>query len=223
MTYSFHTRKWKTLFSFNFLQEVIGRKAKLSYYGSVAGLFLVGNVFSRVDTYHVCNPLTRTSILLPLMSQSASIVPPLSRSARSAISMGIYHDEEDKETYKVVAIGMNVPTVEIYDSSKKCWKIAGQVPKDVLVFNMRYGVQLIFCNGFFYSIATNETMTDRSYWFILGFNMANGTSNVSPLPLGIPVLMVNRWNLPQLLKCRSRILLAAGVTDEAQHLETIII
>ena len=184
----------------------------------------MGNVFSRVDTYHVCNPLTRTSILLPLMSsQSASIVLPRSRSARSAISMGIYHAEEDKETYEVVAIGMNVPTVEIYDSSKKCWKIAGQVPKDVLVFNMRYGVQLIFCNGFFYSIATNETMTDRSYWFILGFNMANGTSNVSPLPLGIPVLMVNGWKLPQLLKCRSRILLAAGVTDEAQHLETIII
>ena len=111
----------------------------------------MGNVFSRVDTYHVCNSLTRTSILLPLMSsQSASIVLPRSRSARSAISMGIYHAEEDKETYEVVAIGMNVPTVEIYDSSKKCWKIAGQVPKDVLVFNMRYGVQLIFCNGFFY-------------------------------------------------------------------------
>ena len=53
--------------------------------------------------------------------------------------------------------------------------------------------------------------------------MANGTSDVSPLPLGIPVLMVNGWNLPQLLKCKSRILLAAGVTDEAQHLETIII
>ena len=62
-TYCFYTLTWKCFISFNFLQEA----GSLEYHGSVAGLFLLSiRPYSNAPTYHVCNPLTRTSLQLPL-------------------------------------------------------------------------------------------------------------------------------------------------------------
>ena len=71
MTYSFFTQTLRNSFFFNFLQreeDNINERFNVSYQGSVGGLFLVGACdHFHFTNYHVCNPLTRTSLQLPTM------------------------------------------------------------------------------------------------------------------------------------------------------------
>ena len=191
-TYCFYTQTWKSFISFNFLQE----EESLNYHGSVAGLFLLSVCpYSNAPTYHVCNPLTRTSLQLPPML-----------SFQTVSSMGIYNCGQNKKIYKVVAVGPQ--NIEIYDSSTSSWRVAGQVPANLRLLDDK----LIISNGICYSLARFRLDNEN---VIMSFNIADGTSNFASLPLEMQNLafMLD----PQLLTCGSKVLVVGGISEEDQQ------
>ena len=229
MTYSFFTQTWRNSFSFHFLQpEEDGRNERfnVSYHGSAGGLFLVGACDRfHFTTYHVCNPLTTTSLQLPPMSSIQKVT--VIGMCKNAISISIVNfknisefnnnNESESSSYTVVAVGRshreNVEVLEIYDSSENCWRIVGQLPENVRLMPTRVGDggRLIFCNGICYSLAINTDVPRRERRGIIGFNIADGTSNFASLPFQTLDLAPIGW--PQLLTCGSRVLLTGGISD----------
>ena len=120
--YCFFTRAWRktSSISISFLSEEYGDECEIQRVNSATGIFLaeIGPPFNVLT---VCNPLTRKSLQLPPFS-----------SIRTISARGIVGNSPD--TYTVVAVGESSPdsaeTVEIYDSTEKSWRIAGQLPED---------------------------------------------------------------------------------------------
>lgn len=194
--YCFFTGAWRktSSISLSFLLQEHGNKCEIYCDASATGIFLVdiGPPFS-VST--VCNPITRTSLKLPPLS-----------SIRTVSARGIVGNSPD--TYRVVAVGLScqeraetVETVEIYDSSEKSWRIAGQLPGDLWVI----GSTMVFCEGYFYCLAAI-----LGGWGIVGFNITEGISISAPLPE-----MANDKNMTlRLLTCGSRVLVSGGIIED---------
>nr|ADE75855.1 unknown [Picea sitchensis] len=199
LAYCFFTRTWKNTssISLSFLMHQ-KQETRKCLYGSAAGLFLVGCA----SEFVVFNPLTRRSIqLLPLSSIRYIDI----------FSVGIVG--ESREVYNVVVVGksrtLKAHLVEIYSSTEKSWRIAGQLPEDVKV--MRTGprsvMDMVFCSDSFYFITLIE-----EEWGIMSFSIREGTFFSAPLP---DVANENSI-IPYLLACGSRVLATVGIVKERE-------
>jgi hypothetical protein len=226
MTYCFFTKTWNTFISLSFLlkkeENGIYRLPddwpdyNIGCEGSAAGLFLV-HVFpdTHVANFNtVCNPLTQTALKLPAMSSIRNI-------RQRGIMSG--DDHSKKESYIVVALGNPDPylpgngmIVEIYNSSEKSWRVAGQLPRDLMFMPGR----MVFCAGNFYIIICIHQQVS-----VMRFCIKEGTFIFIPLPR-----VANGRMRPHLVTCGSRILIAGEIlgaqeelSDEEEVLREVIV
>lgn len=174
------------------------------FYGFAAGLFLFRPIRD-IMALVVCNPLTTTSVELPVSSLDV------------IYNARIMSDNGD--AYKVVVMGTTEQSVslkfrvEIYDSVDKSWRIAGHLPENV----MHVGRQLVFCNGYFYCLAM--AITSHGQWTVVGYNIGEGTSIFRPLPERAD----GQSMMFELMTCGSRVLVAAHIFGNSKQLSEVII
>lgn len=108
--------------------------------------------------------------------------------------------------------------MEIYDSADKSWRIAGHLPRDVQVPEIRSlkgkgtRIEMVFCDNSFYCLADFNGVSG-----VLGFSLRDGASDFVPLPN-----MANkRSTRPYLLACRSRVLVTVGIIEKEEREELL--
>lgn len=139
----------------------------------------------------VSNPLTRKSIELPWIDDGAIWA--------MTIMAEEGHDHSGVK-YKVMAVVITAQEVRIdmYDSSLKSWTTAGQLPENLrAVWTMEKNT-IVVSEDFLYlkCLDTNSTR-----WGIVSFNIQNGTSLFTELPL--------EYRCDVLCICGSRVLLGS--------------
>lgn len=91
--------------------------------------------------------------------------------------------------------------IEIYDSVEKAWKVAGDMPRNLIAWKSGPMLTLgtTFSGGYFYCLMSwAEEIDDRHEYTegIMGFNMLEGTS------IFVPVLNLDHFSyFYQLLAC----------------------
>lgn len=220
LVYCFFTGTWKetSRLSFSFVIDKYSGggcwplAAGVNCSGSAIGLFSLRIPFHNTGSslwmsFTICNSLTRTSFELhPAIPFS------------SCILTGIVGVEADSpETYKVVMVTPQY-TVEIYDSSKKSWTIAGHLPQGLRLMGVLGSLwsghdvfsrqslitdaRMVFSQGSFYCLTVKPGRPS-----IMGFRMGEGTCFFQPLPRKFSSCPIK----PNLFSFASRILLGAGI------------
>lgn len=188
LLYSFFTGTWQTL-TLSFMPDI----CRANYRGSVAGLVLMdipiypttfGTFFPQVC---VCNPLSRTSFVLPGMLSVTSVIG-------KAIVAG-----DDPGSYEVLVVGKtsdDAVIAEVYKSSTKSWeKIRGSLPQGLTIRNCEMFVR----NGFLFCLTVRDG--------IMGYHIQEGM----PFTIDLPYCSPNIW--PRLVACESSILLVGGIEE----------
>lgn len=210
LAYCFFTKTWKRTSSISLsflLQEEEMTNYVFNCYGSAAGLFLAGTADPNPFPLVVANPLTRTFLHLPPLS-----------SIQRIFARGIVEgDGDSRDSYKVVVVGkknpLNPHIVEIYDSTEKSWRIAGQLLEEVQAvgtgMGMTMGIGMVFCDDSFYLLTIINGL-----WGIMGFSIIEGISLYAPLP----EMANEKYIFPYLLACGSRVLVAGGIVKDTDGL-----
>lgn len=197
LLYSFFTGTWQTL-SLSFMPDI----RKVFYRGSAAGLLLMdipiypttsGTLFPRV---FVCNPLSRTSFVLPAMLSASNVMG-------KAIVAG-----DDPGSYEVFVVGKTTDdavVAEVYNSYTKSWRmIRGSLPQDLAIRNGEIFVR----NGFLFCLTVRDG--------IMGYHIREGM----PFTIDLPYCSPNIW--PRLVACESSILLVGGIEENYLLKEVIM-
>lgn len=110
----------------------------------------------------VCNPLTRTTLRLPPVSTTTTII------LRDIVL------SDNRDAYQVVAVGDSChrdrEIVEVFDSTDKSWRIAGHLPRDVRIIKTK----MAFSGDSFYCLTM--AMSGNANPSVLGFSIRDGYS-----------------------------------------------
>lgn len=214
--YCFLTKTWKPSFS------LVLRVGSQWYEPTSvqAGLFLLGSLYlshQRPASLTICNPLTQTSIQLPAMSTITTVY-----------ATSILGGEGDHAgTYKIVALGAFRDEqfgVEIYDSSKKTWKMVGHMSRkwEQRLIETR---DFIFCDSLFHCLVPDNLQP--KLWGILSFSIEDDKICETPMYAELPRLAHRKFDDPfngmsKLFTCGSKVLFACWKT-ESFFLSVVII
>ena len=104
--------------------------------------------------------------------------------------------------------------IEIFDSAEKAWKVAGDLPRNLIAWKSgpRLTLGTAFSGGYFYCLMSWAEEIDDMHEYtegIMGFNMLERTS------IFVPVPNLDQFSyFYQLLACGSRILYVVGSSNQ---------
>ncbi|GLJ44794.1 hypothetical protein SUGI_0942200 [Cryptomeria japonica] len=190
LMYSFATNTWQNL-SLSFLPEA---KYGINCNGSARGLLLVevpNFSFSlNSASLYVCNPLTKSCTEIPIDTSITAVM-----------AKGM--TESENGGYSVLALGKtreNLCVVEVYESSKKSWRIAGSLPDEFCIKNQ----DMVFSGGFLFCLTVKPCG-------VLVFDIQHGFCSIVAMPVHGDVVKGVR---PKIVACGSKVFLVEGIEKE---------